>query len=78
MIELNRAVAMVEGPARGLELMEQIDLPGYHLLPAARADLLRQLGRREEAATAYRAALRLVQSEPERRFLERRLQEVSR
>jgi len=79
-IELNRAVAiaMVEGPARGLELMEQIDLPGYHLLFAARADLLRQLGRREEAATAYRAALRLVQSEPERRFLERRLQEVSR
>jgi RNA polymerase sigma-70 factor (ECF subfamily) len=51
-------------------------LPGYHLLPAARADLLRRLGRREEAASAYRDALALVGNESERRFLAARLAEV--
>lgn len=77
-IALNRAVAvsMVEGPEKGLQLMAHIALPGYHLLPAARADLLRQLGRRAEAAASYRAALELVQTGAERRFLERRLAEV--
>jgi RNA polymerase sigma-70 factor (ECF subfamily) len=50
--------------------------PVYHLLPAARANLLRSLGRRKEAAEAYRRALALVTNEPERRFLERRLAEV--
>jgi RNA polymerase sigma-70 factor (ECF subfamily) len=77
-IELNRAVAvaMAEGPAAGLALLEKIELPGYHLLPAARADLLRRLGRSAEAASAYREALALVTNDAERRFLERRLAEV--
>lgn len=78
-IELNRAVAiaMAEGYERGLALMDAIDLPGYYLLPAARADLLRRLGRMREAAIAYRAALALVTNETERRYLERRLAEVT-
>jgi RNA polymerase sigma-70 factor (ECF subfamily) len=78
-VELNRAVAvaMSEGPEKGLELVDAIDLPGYHLLPAARADLLRRLGRRRESAAAYREALTLVTNDAERRFLERRLAEVS-
>jgi RNA polymerase sigma-70 factor (ECF subfamily) len=75
------AVAMAEGPERGLHLLDQMVarqlLPGYHLLPAARADLLRRLGRREEAASAYREALALVGNEAERRFLTGRLAEVS-
>ena len=78
-VELNRAVAiaMAEGPERGLALVDAIELPGYHLLPAARADLLRRLGRRDESAEAYRAALSLVTNDAERRFLEHRLAEVS-
>jgi RNA polymerase sigma-70 factor (ECF subfamily) len=78
-IELNRvvALAMAEGPEKALPLLDRIELPGYHLLPAARAQLLRQLGRHSEAAEAYRAALRLVKTEPERRFLELRLSEVT-
>jgi len=78
-IELNRAVAvaMAEGCERGLALLAAIDLPGYYLLPAARADLLRRLGRNAEAADAYRAALALVTNDAERRFLSRRLAEVS-
>jgi RNA polymerase sigma-70 factor (ECF subfamily) len=80
--ELNHAaaVAMADGPARGLGLLDALeargDLRSYHLLPAARADLLRRLGRRHEAAAAYRQALGFVTSAPERRFLERRLAEV--
>jgi RNA polymerase sigma-70 factor (ECF subfamily) len=74
------AVAMADGPAGGLRLLDQLVerqlLPGYHLLPAARADLLRRLGRRDEAAQAYSEALTLVGNEAERRFLERRLAEV--
>lgn len=78
-VELNRAVAiaMADGLEKGLALVEAIDLPGYHLLPAARADLLRRLGRRNESAKAYRDALSLVSNEAERRYLERRLNEVS-
>jgi RNA polymerase sigma-70 factor (ECF subfamily) len=78
-VELNRAVAiaMAEGPDKGLQMMEAIELPGYHLLPAARADLLRRMGRRNDAAVAYRAALSLVTNDAERRFLERRLAEVT-
>ena len=53
------------------------ELSGYHLLPAARADLLRRLGRPSEAAAAYRAALGLVTNPTERRFLERRLEMVA-
>ncbi|MEX2208462.1 MAG: RNA polymerase sigma factor [Myxococcota bacterium] len=79
-VELNRAVAvaMADGFERGLTLLETIDLPGYHLLPATRADLLRRLGRFAEAATAYREALALVTNEAERSFLEGRLAEVSK
>jgi RNA polymerase sigma-70 factor (ECF subfamily) len=81
-VALNRAVAvaMAEGPARGLALVDELaaggELAGYHLLPAARADLLRRLGRRAEAAAAYRAALELTGNAAERRFLEGRLGEV--
>jgi RNA polymerase sigma-70 factor, ECF subfamily len=75
------AVAMAEGPAAGLRLMDALaadgGLAGYHLLPAARADLLRRLGRMSEAAAAYREALALVGNETDRRFLERRLAQVS-
>jgi RNA polymerase sigma-70 factor (ECF subfamily) len=74
-VELNRAVAvaMAEGPERGLELIDRIELPGYHLLHAARADLLRRLERTDEAAEAYRAALSLEMNASERAFLEGRL-----
>jgi RNA polymerase sigma-70 factor (ECF subfamily) len=77
-IELNRAVAvaMAEGPERGLTLMHDLPLDEYHLYHAARADLLRRLQRLDEAAAAYRRALELVQTEPERRFLTTRLQEL--
>ncbi len=81
-VELNRAVAVAqsEGPEEGLRLLNGLEehgaLASYHLLPAARADLLKKLGRFEEAAEAYRRALSLVANEPERRFLERRLAEV--
>jgi RNA polymerase sigma-70 factor (ECF subfamily) len=79
-VELNRAVAvaMAHGPELGLELMDRIDLPGYHLLHAARADLLRRLERNDEAAAAYRDALALEMNSGDRAFLERRLGEVVR
>jgi RNA polymerase sigma-70 factor (ECF subfamily) len=74
------AVAMARGPAEGLVLLDQLAasgvLPGYHWLPAARADLLRRLGRRAEAAAAYGEALALVGNEAERRYLQRRLHEL--
>jgi RNA polymerase sigma-70 factor (ECF subfamily) len=81
-VELNRAVAvaMRDGPAAGLELIEAIlargDLADYHLAHAARADLCRRLSRNAEARAAYRRALALARQEPERRFLERRLTEL--
>ena len=70
-VELNRAVAvaMADGPERGLELIERIDLPGYHLLHAARADFLRRLERPDEAAAAYRDALALEMNAADRAFL---------
>jgi RNA polymerase sigma-70 factor (ECF subfamily) len=80
-VELNRAVAvaLAEGEERGLELMAALDreLAGYHLLHAARADLLRRLGRKAEAAVAYERALELARQPAERAFLERRLAEVA-
>ena len=80
-IALNRAVAvaMVRGPEAGLALIDELrdPLADYHLLHAARADLLRRLGRAGEACAAYREALARVGSAPERRFLERRLDEVA-
>jgi RNA polymerase sigma-70 factor (ECF subfamily) len=77
-VELNRAVAvaMRDGPQAGLAALDALDanaLRGYHPYPAARADLLRRLGRSTEAATAYRAALELVENERERAFLHKRL-----
>jgi RNA polymerase sigma-70 factor, ECF subfamily len=77
-VALNRAVAIAEarGPEAGLSAIEGLDLDGYHYLHAARADLLRRLGRAEEARSAYRRALELVRSDAERRFLERRLAEL--
>jgi RNA polymerase sigma-70 factor (ECF subfamily) len=78
-VELNRAVAvaMARGAAAGLDVIGQIEgLDDYHLLHAARADLLRRLGRRGEAAGAYRRALALGPNPVERDFLERRLAEV--
>ncbi|HXY84839.1 MAG TPA: RNA polymerase sigma factor [Gaiellaceae bacterium] len=79
-VELNRAVAvaMAEGPDAGLALMDGLSLDDYHLYHAARADLLRRLDRHDEAGDAYRRALALTTSEPEREFLARRLDEVSR
>ena len=81
-VELNRAVAvaMRDGPAAGLALidaiMERGELGAYHLAHAARADLCRRLGRTAEARTAYQRALDLTQQEPERRFLKRRINEL--
>jgi len=79
-VALNRAVAisMADGPERALPLVDAIAeaLDGYHLLHATRADLLRRLGRRDEAAAAYRRAHALSQNETERRFLRRRLREL--
>ena len=81
-VSLNRAVAvaMVEGPQAGLRIIDEIaangELEGYHLLHAAQADLLRRLGSYDEAAQSYRRALQLVTNASERRYLERRLQEI--
>jgi RNA polymerase sigma-70 factor (ECF subfamily) len=82
-VELNRAiaVAMAEGAARGLALLDALEardeLEDYHLLAAARADLFRRAGRLRDAAEHYRRALALGGNDGERRFLERRLHEVS-
>ncbi len=81
-VELNRAVAvaMRDGPAAGLALVEALlergELGDYRLAHAARADLCRRLGRHDEARAAYRRALELTRQAPERRFLERRLAEL--
>jgi RNA polymerase sigma-70 factor (ECF subfamily) len=82
-VELNRAVAiaMRNGPAEGLVLIDTIlargELTDYHFAHSARADLLRRLGRKEEAGAAYQRALALTQQGPERQFLERRIRELS-
>jgi RNA polymerase sigma-70 factor (ECF subfamily) len=82
-VALNRAVAlaMADGPRRGLEAVAEVrksgELDDYYLLWATEADLLRRLERRDEAAEAYRRALSLVATEPERRFLQRRLAEMT-
>ena len=83
-VKLNRAVAvaMADGPAAGLALVEELERSGvldaYHLLPATRADLLRRLGRDEEAAASYRLALELASTDAERRFLGRRLAKAAK
>ena len=82
MVELNRAVAvaMRDGPAVGLGLVDAIlgrgDLQDYRLAHAARADLCRRLGDAAQARASYDRALALTRQEPERRFLERRLAEL--
>ncbi len=80
-LNLAVAVAMADGPQAGLELVAELEqggeLTGYYLLPATRADLLRRMGRPADAAAAYLAAIGLVSTEPERRYLERRLAEVT-
>jgi RNA polymerase sigma-70 factor (ECF subfamily) len=82
-VELNRAVAvaMRDGPQDGLELIDEIlargELKDYHLVYSARAELCRRLGKSEEAKISYKRALSLAQQEPEKRFLERRLGELS-
>jgi RNA polymerase sigma-70 factor (ECF subfamily) len=81
-VELNRAVAvaMRDGPAAGLALIDALlgrgELDAYHLAHAARADLLRRLGHRDDARAAYERALALAQQEPERRFLTKRLSQL--
>jgi RNA polymerase sigma-70 factor (ECF subfamily) len=78
-VELNRAVAVAEaaGPEAGLALVDALELDGYRYLHSTRADLLRRLGRTAEARAEYRRALSLTESAPERRFLERRLEELA-
>lgn len=82
-IELNRAVAvaMRDGPAKGLELVEKLlaggELATYHLAHATRADFCRRLGRNTEARASYGKALALTKQGPERRFLEKRLAELA-
>jgi RNA polymerase sigma-70 factor (ECF subfamily) len=82
-IELNRAVAiaMRDGPEAGLLLIDELqhrkELANYHLIHAARADLLRRLGRNHEALTSYKLALEHVKQEPERRYIQKRIHELA-
>jgi len=81
-VQLNRAVAvaMLEGPRTGLQLIDGLaasnDLEDYHLLHAARADFLRRMADFSEAEKSYQRALELATNESERRYLQRRLKEV--
>jgi RNA polymerase sigma-70 factor (ECF subfamily) len=77
-VELNRAVAVAEaqGPGAGLEIVDRLPLEDYRYLHATRGELLRRLGRTDEARDAYRRALGLAHNEAERRLLERRLAEL--
>ena len=78
-VELNRAIAVaeVDGAEAGLALVDRLDLGGYQYFHSTRADLLRRLGRTDEARAEYERALELARTEPERRFLQRRVAEVS-
>ncbi|HEX4679750.1 MAG TPA: RNA polymerase sigma factor [Gaiellaceae bacterium] len=78
-VELNRAVAVAEaeGPEQGLAIADGLELDGYRYFHSARADFLRRLGRGEEAVEAYQQALALAHAEHERRFLERRIAELT-
>jgi RNA polymerase sigma-70 factor (ECF subfamily) len=77
-VELSRAVAVAEhqGPEAGLAIVDRLSLDDYHYLHATRGELLRRLGRTEQAREAYHRALALVHDDAERRLLERRLAEV--
>jgi RNA polymerase sigma-70 factor (ECF subfamily) len=78
-VEMNRAIAVAEadGAEPALALVDRLDLDGYQYFHSTRADLLRRLGRAAEARTEYERALELAHTEPERRFLQRRVVEVS-
>jgi RNA polymerase sigma-70 factor, ECF subfamily len=78
-VELNRAIAVAEaeGAEAGLALVDRLDLDGYQYFHSTRADLLRRLGHSDEARTEYERALELADSEPERRFLQRRVSEAT-
>jgi RNA polymerase sigma-70 factor (ECF subfamily) len=69
-------VAEAEGAEAGLALVDRLDLDGYQYFHSTRADFLRRLGRSDEARTEYERALQLAGSEPERRFLQRRVSEA--
>ena len=77
-VELNRAIAVAEaaGPEAGLALVDRLELDGYQYFHSTRADLLRRLGRADEARAEYERALELAHTEPERRFLQGRLADV--
>ena len=77
MVRLNRAVAIAEseGAAAALAVVDGLDLPGYQYWYSTRAELLRRLGRADEARAAYQQALDLARTAPERRYLERRIAE---
>jgi RNA polymerase sigma-70 factor (ECF subfamily) len=77
-VELNRAVAVAEldGPEVALAIVDRLDLPSYHAFHATRADLLRRLGRHDDARTAYDAAIALAGNAAERTWLERRRTEL--
>jgi RNA polymerase sigma-70 factor (ECF subfamily) len=79
-VELNRAVAIAEtrGPEAALAIVDRLDLDDYRYLHATRGELLRRLGRTDEARDAYRRALALVHDDAERRLLERRLADLAR
>jgi RNA polymerase sigma-70 factor, ECF subfamily len=74
-VRLNRAIAIAEadGPAVALAIVDKLDLPDYQYWHSTRAELLRRLGRTDEARAAYQAALARARTEPERRFLEGRI-----
>jgi predicted RNA polymerase sigma factor len=78
-VELNRAVAVAQAgsPEDALQIVDRLSLDEYQYLHSTRAELLRRLGRTDEARAAYRRALELARTEPERRFLERRVEELS-
>jgi RNA polymerase sigma-70 factor, ECF subfamily len=78
-VELNRAVAVAQAgsPADALEIVDRLELDEYQYLHSTRAELLRRLGRTDEAGAAYRRALEFARTGPERRFLEGRLDELS-
>jgi RNA polymerase sigma-70 factor (ECF subfamily) len=79
-VALNRAVAVaeVEGPEAGLALVDALELPGYHVFHAVRADLLRRLGRHVEAVAAYDAAVARAENAAERTFLRGRREAAAR
>ncbi len=77
-VEMNRAIAVAEadGPEAGLAIVDRLDLDGYQYFHSTRGEFLRRLGRADEARTAFARALELASAEPERRFLQRRIEKL--